>query len=169
MEIRQERQEDYKAVYRVVREAFADTQHSDGDEHNLVVRLRESGSFIPELSLVALEENQVVGHILFTKALVDHTAVLALAPLSVMPQYQRRGIGLSLIKQGHASAARLGYGYSVVLGHEAYYPKAGYVPASRYGIRAPFQVKDENFMAICLQKTADRLNGVIQYDSAFGI
>ena len=71
--------------------------------------------------------------------------------------------------QGHIIAARLGYGYSVVLGHETYYPKAGYIPAGRYGIRAPFQVKDENFMAICLQKTSGKLNGVIQYDSAFGI
>lgn len=66
-------------------------------------------------------------------------------------------------------ASRLGYRYSVVLGHAAYYPRAGYVPASRYGVRAPFAVADESFMAVCLGEHADQQNGVIQYDQAFGI
>lgn len=95
--------------------------------------------------------------------------MLALAPLSVLPAYQNRGIGLSLIKKGHAVAARLGYQYSVVLGHAKYYPKAGYVPASRYGISAPFPVEDESFMAAVLCENADRLDGMMEYDKAFGI
>lgn len=129
MNIRQERPTDYDAVYRVIKQAFANAEHTDGNEQNLVVELRKSKSFIPELSLVAVENDKIVGHILFTKAFVNDVAVLALAPLSVLPEYQNKGIGLSLIKQGHMIASRLGYGYSVVLGHSKYYPKAGYVPA----------------------------------------
>lgn len=169
MDIRQERPADYDMVYHVVKEAFANAEHSDGNEQNLVVELRKSRSFIPELSLVAVENGKVVGHILFTKALVSGVEVLALAPLSVLPEYQNRGIGLSLIRQGHIAAYKLGYRYSVVLGHSKYYPKAGYVSASQYGIKAPFEVEDENFMAVCLCGNKDILDGIIEYDKAFGI
>ena len=169
MYIRQEQPADYGRVYQIIKQAFACAEHSDGREQDLVARLREGRSFIPELSLVAVEDSRVVGHILFTKAFVNDVEVLALAPLSVLPEYQNKGIGLSLIKQGHMTAFRLGYGYSVVLGHSEYYPKAGYVPASRYGIKAPFDVSDENFMAIKLNDEAKSMEGVIQYDEAFGI
>ncbi|MCI8950881.1 MAG: hypothetical protein HFG49_12740 [Lachnospiraceae bacterium] len=57
----------------------------------------------------------------------------------------------------------------MVLGHAAYYPKAGYIPAGFYGIKPPFAVDNDNFMAICFKKTARKLNGVIRYDEAFGI
>lgn len=169
MIIRQEQPADYDSVYQVIKEAFANAVHSGGSEQDLAAALRKSKSFIPELSLVAVEDGRLAGHILFTKAMVHKTEVLALAPLSVLPAYQNRGIGLSLIRRGHAVAARLGYGYSVVLGHPAYYPKAGYVPASRYGIKAPFAVDDESFMAVCLQAHPEPLNGVMEYDRAFGI
>jgi len=169
LNIRQERPADYHAVYQVIQEAFADAEYRDGHEQDLVVALRKSRSFIPELSLVAIEDHKIVGHILFTKASVNRVEVLALAPLSVLPAYQNRGIGLSLIRQGHMIASELGYGYSVVLGHAGYYPKAGYLPASRYGIRAPFEVEDENFMAVRLNENADQLDGVMEYDQAFGI
>lgn len=169
MYIRQEQPADYSMVYQIIKEAFAYAEHSNGKEQDLVVRLRESKAFIPELSLVAVEDSRIVGHILFTKAFVNDVEVLALAPLSVLPEYQNRGIGLSLIKQGHIIALRLGYEYSVVLGHSKYYPKAGYVPASWYGIKAPFDVSDENFMAIKLINEAKGIEGIIQYDEAFEI
>lgn len=169
LDIRQEQPTDYDAVYQVVKEAFVDAEHTDGDEQNLIVRLRKSKSFIPELSLVAVEDEKIVGHILFTRAAVNGIAVLALAPLSVLPEYQNRGIGQSLIKQGHIIAQKMGYKYSVVLGHEKYYPKSGYVPASQYGIKAPFEVEDESFMAICLNGTVGKLNGVMEYEEGFGL
>ena len=169
MVIRQEQPADHEAVYQVVKEAFSNAEHTDGHEQDLVVALRKSRSFIPELSLVAVEDEKIAGHILFTRAVVDHTEVLALAPLSVLPAYQGRGIGLSLIAQGHRIAAELRYQYSIVLGHANYYPKADYIPASRYGIKAPFEVNDENFMAKCFCENADKLDGFIEYDKAFGI
>lgn len=167
--IRAEQQSDYEKIRHVVTEAFRTAEHSDGNEQNLVEALRKSRSFIPELSLVAVKDDELVGHIMFTKAFVNETEVLALAPLSVLPAYQKQGIGLALIKRGHEIAKSSGYKFSVVLGHAQYYPKAGYVPASRYGIKAPFEAADENFMAICLNDTGRRLNGTIRYDAAFGI
>ena len=167
MLIRQEKAEDYEAVYHVVQEAFRNAEYTDGNEQNLVVALRKSKAFIPELSLVAVEDQRVVGYILFTKAVVNGVQVLALALLAVLPEYQNRGIGLDLIAEGHRAARS--YGYSVVLGHPQYYPKAGYLPASRYGIRAPFPVADENFMVICLNAEPKPLDGIMEYDPAFGI
>ena len=148
MEIRQERPADYEAVYEVVKTAFATAEHSDGTEQDLVAALRHSPSFIPELSLVALLDGKIVGHILFTKVTVGGRTELALAPLSVLPSCQRQGIGQALMAEGHCIAKRLGFDYSIVLGHPGYYPKAGYRPASLYGIKAPFEVPDENFMAL---------------------
>ncbi len=168
-DIRQEQRQDYAAVRRVVDEAFLTAEHSDGNEGELVEKLRRSPSFIPELSLVAVCDGQIAGHILFTRAQVGQTEVLALAPLAVLPKFQRRGIGLELIRRGHEIAQRLGFKFCVVLGDARYYAKTGYVPASRYGISAPFAVPDENFMAICFDPAAGVLDGRMAYDEAFGI
>ena len=169
MEIRQERADDYHTVFQVVTEAFSHAEHSDGNEQELVKALRDTPSFIPELSLVAMEDGKIVGHILFTKITIEEAIELALAPLSVLPAYQRRGIGLALIREGHRIAKQMGYGYSVVLGSPAYYPRAGYLPASLYGIEAPLEVRDENYMAFKLQDDAPQVKGMVKYDPAFGI
>ncbi len=81
--------------------AFETAEKSDGNEAELVEVLRKSNSYITELSLVAVENGRIVGHILFTKAYVGEHVVLALAPLSVLPKYQRKGIGFALIREGH--------------------------------------------------------------------
>ncbi len=169
MNIRQELPADYDAVYRVVQEAFAGAGHSDGTEQDLVAALRQSGAFVPELSLVAEEDGQILGHILFTRAQVGSRTVLALAPLSVLPAHQRQGTGLALMERGHGLAARLGYDYAVVLGHPAYYPKAGYLPAEDFGIRAPFPTEEGSFLVRPLRADAPPPCGVITYDPAFGI
>lgn len=94
MNIREERIEDYPAVYALIKEAFATAEHSDGNEQDLVVALRNNKeAFLPALSLVAEQEGEIVGHILFTKAKVADDAVLILAPLSVKPSCQRQGMG----------------------------------------------------------------------------
>ena len=169
MNIRQETNADHTQVYDVVKTAFAMAEHSDGSEQDLVTALRGSAAFVPELSLIAEMDGRIVGHILFTRADVGGHPVLALAPLSVLPQYQRRGIGLALMAEGHRIARGLGFDYSVVLGHPAYYPKVGYRPASRFGISAPFDVPDESFMALKLNPAAEPVSGTIRYDAAFGL
>lgn len=169
MFIRQEQPDDYDKVYNVIKKAFLEAEHSDGNEQELVTALRKSKSFIPELSLVAVEQENIVGHILFTEIKIGNQTELALAPLSVHPEYQNKGIGLALIDRGHKIAIELGYRYSVVLGHSQYYPKAGYQPASSFGIKAPFDVLDKNFMAIKLIKSAEDIQGMVKYDKAFGV
>lgn len=168
-EIRQENIRDYEDVYNVVKTAFETAEHSDGNEHDLVVALRKSENFIPELSLVALKNNKIVGYILFTKVKIGQYEELALAPLGVLPEEQRQGVGSRLIEEGHRIAKKLGYHYSIVLGSEQYYTKFGYVPAIKYGIKAPFDVPDENFMAIKLNNSPSEIKGVVEYAKEFGI
>ena len=168
-EIRKENKNDYNEVYNVIKKAFETAEHSDGNEQDLVVRLRKSKAFIPELSLVAVEENKIVGYILFTKIKIKDNIELALAPLAVLPEYQRKGIGKKLIETGHNIAKNLGYHYSIVLGSENYYSKMGYIPAIQYGIKAPFQVPDENFMAIKLNDTNIEIKGTVEYAKEFEI
>ncbi len=167
--IRQADEKDYKIIYDVVKAAFASAEHSDGNEQALVNSLYISSSYIPELSLVYEVDNEILGHIMFTRATVGDVGVLALAPLSVLPQYQRKGIGLALIYEGHKIAKELGYGYSVVLGSEKYYSKAGYVPADTFGILSPFDVPRENFMACKLRDKLEDVCGTMRYAKEFGI
>lgn len=167
--IRQENKNDYEEVYNVIKTAFETAEHSDGNEQDLVVALRKSDNFIPELSLVAVMDNKIVGYILFTKIKMGKREELALAPLGVLPEYQKQGIGRTLIQEGNKKAKELGYHYSVVLGIDKYYPKFGYVSAKEYGIVAPFDVPDENFMAIKLNDTDIEIKGIVQYAKEFGI
>lgn len=169
MIIRKEEAKDYEEVYSVVKAAFDSALSADGTEQELVNALRESDAFIPELSLVAESDGKIVGHIMLTKAKVGEAIVLALAPLSVLPEYQRKGIGTALIREGHRIAAESGYGYSVVLGHETYYPKMGYLPADEFGIKPPFDVPRENFMAYKIKEDASELQGTLRYAREFGI
>ena len=166
--IRQEEERDYAEVYETVRRAFAEAKESDGDEQNLVVRLRKSTAFIPELSLVAEKEGQIVGHIMFTRLKIAGTEQLALAPLSVLPEYQRQGIGGKLIVSGHQIAKKNGVYVFRCPRSSSYYPKFGYRPAAGFGIKCPFDVPGEYFMAVNLQK-ANRLEGTVIYPPEFNI
>lgn len=171
MIIRQETARDYDAVYNLVKQAFKSAEQSDGNEHMLVDALRTSSAFVPALSLVAEIDGELVGHILFTEIHIggDAEIALGLAPLSVSPAHQRQGIGLALMQEGHRIAAALGYSYSIVVGSEAYYPKAGYTPAADFGITAPFDVPPPNFMALRLRADAKPVRGVVAYAKEFGI
>ena len=96
MLLRQEVTKDYKATEHIVKEAFRDAEFADHVEHILVQRLRESDSFISELSLVSEIDGVIVGHILFTKIIIIGEKVwntISLAPVSVLPKHQRQGIG----------------------------------------------------------------------------
>lgn len=169
MLIREEKEKDYPEIYELVRAAFGSAEHADGNEQDLVTALRKGAAYIPALSLVAEAEGRIVGHVLFMKAEVQGHPVLALAPLSVLPEYQRRGVGTALIAAGHRIAGQLGYDYAIVLGSNAYYSRHGYVPADEYGIRPPFEVPKENFMACKLREGAPRITGVVRYAKEFGL
>lgn len=169
MRIRRETSKDHELVYELVKAAFQTAEHSDGNEQDLVNSLRKSAAFVPALSLVAEIDGKIVGHILFTEAKVGEDTVLVLAPLSVDPAFQRRGVGAALITEGHELARKLGYSHSLVLGSEQYYPRFGYLPAESFGIQTPPGIPSANFMAISLQNPQRPVNGAVTYAQEFGI
>lgn len=168
--IRPETPTDQTGIYHLNALAFG----QDG-ESQLVDLLRDSNAFVPELSLVAVLDGRIVGHILFSKIKIvtaDNTGVesLALAPMAVHPEFQKKGIGGQLIRRGLEVAESLGFKSVIVLGHEHYYPKFGFVPAARWNIKAPFEVPDNVFMALELVDGAlDNAAGTVRYPEAFEI
>ena len=167
--VRQEKPEDAEAISEVVRRgAYEHVPFSNHREHLMVSRLRSSQAYVPQLSLLAEIAGEIVGHLLLTRIAIrdgaGSTPSLALAPLSVTPASQRRGVGGALIGEAHKRAGELGFLSVVVVGIEGYYQKFGYVPLSLYPIRVPFEVRPENcaIVALCTDGLAG-LSGVIEY------
>ncbi|SOE20277.1 Predicted N-acetyltransferase YhbS [Spirosomataceae bacterium TFI 002] len=172
IKLRQEKPSDFKAVFDLIEKAFRTEKFSDHKEQFLVERLRQSAAFIPELSIVAETEGKIVGHVLFTKLKIKNDEnefeSLALAPVSVLPAYQRQGIGGKLIEHGHILAKKLGFSSIVLLGHEDYYPRFGYERADKYGISLPFEVPKENCMVKTLTKKGlEAVSGMVVYPEEF--
>lgn len=173
VKIRQEQIGDSPVIYDLIEVAFTDVRESDHREHFLVERLHRSDTFIPELSLVAeTEEKKIVGYILLTKveivSKIGSVASLGVAPLAVLPGYQRQGIGGMLLEEAHKRAASLGYGTAVLLGHKDYYPRFGYRQAIDYGVEFPFDVPSELCMIIELLPDAmSQLCGTVRYPDVF--
>lgn len=145
VEIRQERDEDIPVISEIHRVAFGGET-----EPNLVEAIRESDGFIPELSIVAKVDGDVVGHILFSPITIetkaDSVPVLSLAPMGVLPDHQNQGIGSELVKTGLAECQKLGHYIVIVIGYPKYYTRFGFVPASKKGLKVSFDVPDEAFM-----------------------
>ncbi len=167
--IRQEKPSDYKTSEQVIKLSFATAEHTDGNEHNLVANLRSGSSFVPELSLVAEVDEKIIGHIMFTKMQMGRYKTLALAPVSVLPEFQKQGVGKKLIETGHKIAKDMGYSFIIVLGSDQYYPKFGYIQAKEFGIIPPFDVPNEFFMAMNLKNQSPTLNKTPTYAKEFGI
>ena len=170
--IRQEIESDYKAVDQIIQKAFAGEGPEQPSEVQLVNKLRKLRNFVPELSLVALIENNPVGFILFSRIDIQkdiqiHES-LALAPVCVLPEYQGRGVGSKLIIEGHRIAKKLSFNSVILVGHSHYYPRFGYLKASTFGIKFPFDVPDENGMAIELVKNGLKgIQGTVVYPKEF--
>ena len=165
MNLRAEGPADVEPVDRVNREAFGQE-----DEALLVARLRGSDAFIPELSIVAEEDGKVVGHILFSRVELDPPSalrVISLAPMSVLPQHQRRGIGSALVERGLEVANGLGEEVVVLVGHPEYYPRFGFEPASKYGLTNPFPGTEEAFFAMALREGIRIPSGQVVYSPEF--
>lgn len=147
------------------------------DEADLVDTLLSSDALIDDLSLVAISEGQVVGHILYTRVdIVNDQDVsssskgnyaIALAPLAILPEFQKQGIGSLLMNESIAKADKNGHGIIIVLGHPEYYPKFGFQPASQYGMSSPFDAPDNCFMARPLSKYEKAIHGDVVYHEAF--
>lgn len=167
--LRQEAAGDFERVFEVNKIAFGQDA-----EAKLVDALRRNAAvFIPELSIVATENDKIVGHILFTKIDIRDDAgntneSLGLAPMAVLPGMQNKGIGGQLIRKGFEVARRLGFTSVIVLGHESYYPKFGFEPAAKWNIKGPFDVPSNAFMAIELEQDGlKNVSGTVIYPKEF--
>ena len=162
-------------VEQLVESAFRPLAISDHTEHLLVAALRRSDAYIPDLSLVAETSlPRIVGHVLLTRIeIVGESGIfgaLGVAPLSVAPEFQRQGVGTALMREAHRRACQLGFRAALLVGHAAYYARLGYLPASRFGIRVPFEAPDDCCLAAELVPGAlDGVSGRVRYPSAFGI
>ena len=165
MNIREETAADKQAIWRLNADVFETSA-----EANLVDALRDSGCEF--ISLVAENNDTIIGHILFTPVELvnqDHELnIMGLGPMCVARDYQNQGIGSQLVNAGIARCRSIGCHALVVLGHADYYPRFGFVPSTRFGIRSEYPVAEEVFMikelvADCLKHHT----GIIKYHQAF--
>jgi putative acetyltransferase len=166
--IREEIPADHDAIREVNRQAF------NGDaEATLVDRLRASGAVI--VSLVAVQNGEVVGHILFSDLPIDYGATatihaVSLAPMAVAPKFQRRGIGSALVQRGLELCRERGKSIVVVLGHPEYYPRFGFSAELAKPLESPYSGLAAAWMALELVPGAlDGIKGTVRYPEAFEV
>jgi predicted N-acetyltransferase YhbS len=151
MYIRQERPEDYKKIYELVKKAFETAAVKDGDEQDYVTELRKSGRYIPELALVAAEGDLLIGHIMLTETELvsekDRFRELLLSPLCVALEYRRRGAGGVLIQESLRLAKEKGYSAVFLCGDPEYYMRHGFRKAADFGIINAGEISQEHVMA----------------------
>lgn len=165
LRIRQELPADVAGIRRVNRLAFG-----GDDEAQLVDALRDEGYV--QLSLVAVTGGEVVGHVLFSTLpiMMDHGIknALALAPLAVLPDWQRQGIGSELVRRGLDRCREQGHQIVIVLGHSHFYPRLGFSSKLAQPLLSPFA--GEEWMATELVVGAlDGIVGRVQYPRPFGL
>lgn len=164
MLIRNEAEADHEAVQAILDSAF------EGDaESRLVSQLRLCAT--PLISLVAEQDGEVLGHILFSPITLDSDpslALMGLAPMAVLPDQQRRGIGAALIEAGLKRCRQSQIGAVVVLGHPGYYPRFGFRESVSFDISCEYDVPAEAFMLLEIQ--AGYMNGhrgTVRYHEQF--
>lgn len=140
--IRWEKHEDYRRVEEITREAFWNVYRPGCYEHLVIHRLRQSPDFIPELDFVALSGDKLVGSIIYSHANIvkdngRRQEVLTFGPLSVLPEWQGKGVGAALIEHSQKAAAGLGYKACIIYGDPEYYKAFGFAGAAKYYISPP--------------------------------
>jgi putative acetyltransferase len=163
--ILQERPEDARAIRFVLEEAFGGSKEAD-----LVDALRRRGALT--LSLVALREEKVVGHIAFSPVTVESAEsrfnAIALGPMAVLPPYQGKGIGSQLVRIGLTECRQAGHEILFVLGHPDFYGRFGFVPTKHRGLYCEFDVPDGVFMVMELRQEAlAGRGGLVKYQPEF--
>lgn len=164
MDIRYESDGDKDGIRKVNQAAF-----ETAAEASLVDLLREKSRDI--ISLVAEKDGKIIGHILFSPVkLAAHPDLMlaGLAPMSVLPEWQNQGIGSDLVRKGLEECRQHHYGAVVVLGHPHYYPRFGFLPSTRFGIKSEYDVPEEVFMILELEPGyLENAEGIIKYHEVF--
>jgi len=163
-QIRKEEPYDQAAVHHVNEIAF-----ENGPEAALVDKLRISCE--DYLAFVAVDQDAIVGHILFTPVTLDNSGLvgMGLAPMAVLPSHQKKGIGSLLVKHGISHLRESGCSFIIVLGHPEYYPRFGFELASNYRLSSQWEgVPDEAFMALIFNRDAlPKAGGIARYRAEF--
>lgn len=164
LEIREEQPGDKGAIHTVEEKAFGRWVEAD-----LVDSLRDEGAFI--LSLVALKQGSIVGHILFSPAVIEGDGkaidVVALAPMAVLPEHQRSGVGSALVRRGMEMCRDMGHCAIILVGHTNYYPRFGFVPGSSVGIADEFGAGDAFMVAELMPGALNQIKGTAKFRSEF--
>ncbi|MGF1431610.1 GNAT family N-acetyltransferase [Kitasatospora sp. LaBMicrA B282] len=156
---------DAPAIRRVHMAAFPGPEEAD-----LVDALRVDPAWLPGLSLVAVDaDGLVLAHALLTRLRVGEGAGLALAPVAVAPEWQRRGVGERVVRAALAAAEEAGEKLVVVLGDPGYYGRFGFTPASRHGVSGPFEVPEGVFQVLPLAAYDGSPIGSCEYPEPFGV
>ncbi len=163
-DVRPETPADVDAIRELHDAAFAPSEV----EAKLVDQLRAEDAHVPDLCLVATQDDVVIGHIAFSRAKLDSGhEILVLAPMGVLPEHQRSGVGSVLVKEGLERAAATDFPLVSVLGHAEYYPRFGFEAAAPLEIHAPFEVPGEAWMALKLPRYTPEVRGTVTYADAF--
>jgi predicted N-acetyltransferase YhbS/uncharacterized protein YdhG (YjbR/CyaY superfamily) len=171
--LRLEKKSDWKTVEQITYRAFLNAEHADGDEALLARKLRSVSSFVPELDYVAELDSEVIGNIMYTRSKVINDGggeweTLTFGPVSVLPKYQRDGVGSRLIKETLAVARGMGFRAVLIFGHEGYYPRFGFKPAFEFGITTADGKNFPAFMALPLYDGAlDGVHGRLICDDVY--
>jgi putative acetyltransferase len=161
IEIREEHPNDLAAIREVHARAFGQDREAD-----IVDALRANNGVL--LSLVAVVDGGVVGHVLYSPASLGRVGGAALAPMAVVPEHQRRGIGRALIERGNRQIQQAGHAFIVVVGHPEYYPRFGFRPASAHGISCEWDVPHNAFMVLPLDVSRMKgTSGIAKYRPEF--
>lgn len=155
--IRPEREEKYAAIFDLVKDAFSTAAVADGDEQELVETIRNSEGYVPELSLAAVLDGEIIGHIMLSKLRLSerpYEGLLIVAPLCVKLAYRGRGIGAALMKEALKRARELGFAGVVLFGDPHYYRRFGFESAKKFGLTPRQGCEPEDaFMALPLNGT----------------
>ncbi|TAJ04392.1 N-acetyltransferase [Marinilabiliaceae bacterium JC017] len=166
---------DYFQTEHITREAFWNLYKPGCDEHLVLHNIRKSKSYLHELDLIAVSERKIIGHITSTKARVvdslnNEHKVLCVGPLSVLPSFQKKGIGTKLLNYSISQARKLGFSGMILFGNPDYYHRFGFKNAKEYEITTKDFQNFEPFMALELyEKGMQNMKGRFFEDEAFTI
>ena len=173
--IRLEKENDYRDVEYLTREAFWNLYKPGCDEHLIVHKIRKVPAFVKELSFIACDKDRTVGNIIYSKAKVINDEnrefeVLCMGPIGVLPSYQGKGIGSLLMNYSIEKVKQLGYKAIIIFGNPEYYHRFGFIDAKEYGIQTSWGENLEAFMALELYDGGlSGISGKFYEDEAFKI
>ena len=175
LSIRKIRRNEHFQTENLTREAFWNMYKPGCDEHLVLHQIRESISYVEELDVVAINENEIIGHIISSKAKVTdkqgtEKEVLCVGPVSVLPSFQNLGIGAKLMGHSISEAKKLGFKGMILFGNPDYYHRFGFRNAKEYGITTKDGQNFEPFMALELQESSlDNVKGKFFEDEAYTV